>query len=204
MAPLSSAEVVEITRRTNFGTWRYQKSWNPMHIVDAKDCTITDGAGKEYLDFSSQLMCSNLGHKNPAVIASIAKQAEDLAYAMPGYATTCRAELSELLLEVLPKGLSHFFYTTSGDGCERGGVQNCADVYGKIEDYFALQELSRFDFWLDCGDRRPAPVGNGAGGRQAAGRDLCAGGELLPVPDTAYVPGLRDCVCGLHRAHDSQ
>ncbi len=27
-----------------------------MHIVDAKDCTITDGNGKEYLDFSSQLM----------------------------------------------------------------------------------------------------------------------------------------------------
>ncbi len=103
---MTTQEVVAITRETNFGTWRYQRSWNPLHIVDAKDCTITDAAGKQYLDFSSQLMCSNLGHKNPAVIASIAAQAEALAYAMPGYATTCRAELSQLLLEVLPEGLN--------------------------------------------------------------------------------------------------
>ena len=112
--PLTSQEVVQITKDTNYGTWRFQKGWNPMHIVDAEGCTMTDGNGKQYLDFSAQLMCMNLGHKNPAVIASIAKQAEELAYAMPGYATTTRAELSKLLLEVLPKGLNKFFFTTSG------------------------------------------------------------------------------------------
>ena len=113
-APLTSQEVVDIVRNTNYGTWRYQKNWSPIHIVDAKDCTIIDGNGKEYLDFSAQLMCSNLGHKNAAVIASIAKQAEELAYAMPSYATNCRAELSQLLLEVLPKGLNKFFFCTGG------------------------------------------------------------------------------------------
>ncbi len=114
MSTLTTQEVVAIIKETNFGTWRYQRAWNPLHIVDAQDCTITDASGKQYLDFSSQLMCSNLGHKNPAVIASIAAQAEQLAYAMPGYATTCRAELSQLLLEVLPAGLNRFFFTTSG------------------------------------------------------------------------------------------
>ena len=111
---LTSAEVVQITKDTNYGTWRFQKGWNPLHIVDAEGCYITDANGKRYLDFSSQLMCMNLGHKNPAVIAAIKKQAEDLAYAMPGYATTARAELSKLLLEVLPQGLNKFFFTTSG------------------------------------------------------------------------------------------
>jgi taurine---2-oxoglutarate transaminase len=111
---MTSEEVVRITRETNYGTWRFQKGWNPLHIVDAEGCYITDGNGKKYLDFSSQLMCMNLGHKNPAVIDAIAKQAHDLAYAMPGYATTARAELSKLLLEVLPKGLNKFFFTTSG------------------------------------------------------------------------------------------
>ena len=131
MPPLTSAEVVDITRRTNYGTWRFQKSWNPIHIVDAKDCTITDGNGKQYLDFSSQLMCSNLGHKNPAVIASIAKQAEDLAYAMPGYATTARAELSQLLLEVLPVGLNHFFFTTSGTDANEAAFKIARMYTGK-------------------------------------------------------------------------
>ena len=85
---LTSEQVVDLTRQYNYGTWRFQKNWNPMHIVDAEGCYITDGAGKRYLDFSSQLMCSNLGHKNQAVIDAITRQAQQLSYAMPGYATT--------------------------------------------------------------------------------------------------------------------
>ena len=81
---LTSEEVVQITRETNYGTWRFQKGWNPLHIVDAEGCYITDAKGKRYLDFSSQLMCMNLGHKNQAVIEAIKQQAQELAYAMPG------------------------------------------------------------------------------------------------------------------------
>ncbi len=128
---LTSKEVVDITRSTNYGTWRFQRNWNPLHIVDAKDCTIVDGAGKEYLDFSSQLMCTNLGHKNPAVVASIAAQAEQLAYAMPGYATTARAELSKLLLEVLPAGLNKFFFTTSGTDANEAAFKIARMFTGK-------------------------------------------------------------------------
>jgi len=107
-------EITSLTKQHNYGTWRYQKAWNPQLMVDAKDCHFIDGNGKKYLDFSSQLMCVNLGHKNPAVIEAIKQQAEELPYAMPGYATATRAELSKLLLEVLPEGLSKFFFTTSG------------------------------------------------------------------------------------------
>jgi taurine--2-oxoglutarate transaminase len=67
-APLTSQEIVDITRQSNYGTWRFQKGWNPMHIADAEGCYVIDGKGNRYLDFSSQLMCSNLGHKNQAVI----------------------------------------------------------------------------------------------------------------------------------------
>jgi taurine--2-oxoglutarate transaminase len=130
---LTSAEVVQITKDTNYGTWRYQKGWNPLHIVDAEGCYITDGNGKKYLDLSSQLMCMNLGHKNPAVIASIAKQAEELAYAMPGYATTARAELSKLLLEVLPEGLNRFFFTTSGTDANEAAFKIARMYTGKTK-----------------------------------------------------------------------
>src|ERR1700679_2512413 len=132
-ATLTSAEVVQITKDTNYGTWRFQKGWNPMHIVDAEGCYITDAGGKKYLDFSSQLMCMNLGHKNAAVVASIAKQAEELAYAMPGYATTARAELSKLLLEVLPKGLNKFFFTTSGTDANEAAFKIARMYTGKTK-----------------------------------------------------------------------
>ena len=62
---LNADEISNLTRQTNYGTWRVQKTWKPLFITDAEGCWITDGAGKRYLDFSSQLMCVNLGHKNP-------------------------------------------------------------------------------------------------------------------------------------------
>src|SRR6266581_1888597 len=114
MTPLTSQEVTEITAHNTFGTWRFQKGWMPLHIVDAEGCYFTDADGKRYLDFASQLMCVNLGHKNAAVIKAIQDQAAALPYIAPGYATDVRAELSRLLLEVLPRGLEKFFFTTSG------------------------------------------------------------------------------------------
>jgi taurine---2-oxoglutarate transaminase len=111
---LTSEEISTITRQTNYGTWRFQKGWKPLHVADAEGCWFTDGAGKRYLDFSSQLMCVNLGHKNKRVIESIAEQARELAYAAPSYATAARARLSLKLLEVLPKGINKFFFATGG------------------------------------------------------------------------------------------
>ena len=94
---LTAEQVSKFTRETNYGTWRFQKTWKPLYIVDAEGCWITDGAGKRYLDFSSQLMCVNLGHKNAAVVESIAEQARELAFVGPVYATTARARLSAKL-----------------------------------------------------------------------------------------------------------
>jgi taurine--2-oxoglutarate transaminase len=111
---LSSQEISEWTRKLNYGTWRFQKGWSPLHVVDAEGCYFIDGNGKRYLDFSSQLMCVNLGHKNRVVIEAITAQAHSLPYIAPGYATDVRVELSQLLLEVLPKGIEKFFFTTSG------------------------------------------------------------------------------------------
>jgi taurine--2-oxoglutarate transaminase len=130
---LTSEEIVRITRETNYGTWRFQKGWNPLHIVDSDGCYIVDANGKRYLDFSAQLMCSNLGHKNQAVIDAIKKQAQDLAYVLPGYTTTARAELSKLLLEVLPKGLNKFFFTTSGTDANEAAFKIARMYTGKTK-----------------------------------------------------------------------
>ncbi len=111
---LSPAQVQELTARFTYGTWRRQKGWTPLQVVDAEGCYFTDANGKNYLDFSAQLMCVTLGHKNRAVIEAIQKQAENLAFIGPGYATQVRAELAQLLAEVLPKGLTKYFFATSG------------------------------------------------------------------------------------------
>ena len=96
---LSTSEITAITKRLNFGTWKVQSQWAPMHIADAEGCYFIDGSGKRYLDLSAQLICVNLGYKNKAVIESIERQARQLAYVAPGYTTEVRAELSCLLKE---------------------------------------------------------------------------------------------------------
>ncbi len=130
---LTSEEISSITRETNYGTWRFQKTWKPLHVADAEGCWFTDGAGKKYLDFSSQLMCVNLGHKNPRVVESIAEQARDLPYVAPGYATEARARLSQKLKEVLPAGLDKYFFATSGTEANEAAFKIARMVTGKTK-----------------------------------------------------------------------
>ncbi len=130
---MTSQEISELTARYTYGTWRFQKGWKPMHVVDAEGCYFMDGAGKRYLDFSSQLMCVNLGHKNPAVIRSIEEQARKLAFIGPGYATDVRAALSKLLVEVLPRGLEKYFFTTSGTEANEAAFKIARMYTGKTK-----------------------------------------------------------------------
>jgi len=130
---LSSLQVKELTTHYTYGTWRRQKGWAPLYIVDAEDCHFVDADGKKYLDFSAQLMCVTLGHKNRAVVKAIQDQAERLAYIGPGWATEVRAELSQLLLEVLPRGLEKFFFTTSGTEANEAAFKIARMVTGKTK-----------------------------------------------------------------------
>ena len=129
----TSHQISELTAKYTFGTWRFQKGWKPLHIVDAEGCYFIDANGKRYLDFSAQLMCVSLGHKNQTVIDAISKQANQLPYVAPGYATDIRVELSRLLLEVLPAGLEKFFFTTSGTEANEAAFKIAKMVTGRTK-----------------------------------------------------------------------
>ena len=101
--------------------------------MDAENSHFTDASGKKYLDFSAQLMCSNLGHKNRAVIDAIKEQAEKLCFVAPGFATDTRAKLAKLLLEVLPKGLDKFFFATSGTEANECAIKMARAYTGKYK-----------------------------------------------------------------------
>ena len=107
-------KIKEWTEHT-YGTWNRQKAWKtPLLITDAEGVYFYDDKGKSYLDFSSQLMCSNLGHKNKAVIEAIIKQAEKLPYIAPGFANEAAMAAVDALRSVLPESLSRFFFSNSG------------------------------------------------------------------------------------------
>lgn len=106
-----------------YGTWNWQKNWQaPLLIDDAEGVYMYDAKGKRYLDFSSQLMCSNLGHKNKAIIEAIQKQAAKLPYVAPGFTTEVALEAVEALRSIIPKGLDKLFFSTSGTEANDGAL----------------------------------------------------------------------------------
>ncbi|MCI4360050.1 MAG: aspartate aminotransferase family protein [Thermoplasmata archaeon] len=99
---------------TNYIGWRAQRGWQPPEIERGAGARFYDTSGREYLDFASQLVATNLGYGNQAVGGAIALQASTLPYVVPGFSTRVRRRLSERLGRVLPPGLSRFFFSPSG------------------------------------------------------------------------------------------
>lgn len=124
-------DISEITARHTYGTWRFQKGWRPLHVTRADGCYFWDKAGKRYLDLSAQLMCSNLGHQNEAVVEAICKQARELSFISPAFTCDVRAAVAEKLLEVMPKGLDKFFFATSGTEANETAIKMARMVTGK-------------------------------------------------------------------------
>ena len=120
-----------IVRETNYVTWRRQGGWNPLLVTRAEGSKFWDSDGKEYLDFSSQLVATNLGHANPRVSEAIAEQARTLPYLAPGMTSPARAELSRRLREIVPSGLDHFFFSTSGTEANEAALKIARAVTGR-------------------------------------------------------------------------
>jgi taurine--2-oxoglutarate transaminase len=153
-------DISSITRQYTYGTWRHQRGWIPLEIVDAAECYFIDAAGRGYLDFSSQLMCCNLGHKNKAVIEAICQQAKKLSYVAPGFTTQPRAELSKALLDVMPDGLERFFFATSGTEANETAFKIARQYTGKykIISRYASYHGSTAGSIAATGDPRRYPI----------------------------------------------
>src|SRR4051812_45059459 len=130
MRPMTE-DISELTARYTYGTWRAQRGWKPIHVTKAEGVYFWDAAGKRYLDFSSQLVCSNLGHQNQAIIDAICEQAKKLAFISPAHTCEIRAQVAQKLLEVMPKGLDKFFFTTSGTEANEAAIKIARMYTGK-------------------------------------------------------------------------
>ena len=106
-----------------YGTWRYEHTWNPLVVDRAEGAYFTTLDGRRILDFSSQLMCSNLGHSAEEVKEAMAEQARKLCYAAPGFATVPAALLGEKLAEITPRGLEKSYLTIGGAEANEAAIK---------------------------------------------------------------------------------
>ena len=82
-AILSNAEVAALDTGSVFHSWSAQGKLNPLPIAGGSGTVVWDHDGNRYLDFSSQLVYTNLGHQHPKLIAAIKEQLDTLATVAP-------------------------------------------------------------------------------------------------------------------------
>lgn len=87
-------------------------------VDDAAGCLLRDVDGNVFVDFSSGVVVTNLGHAPPRVVAALQEQAGKLLHFFD-FATPPRAEFFEALAATLPPALQTFqMYTTGSEAVE--------------------------------------------------------------------------------------
>jgi taurine---2-oxoglutarate transaminase len=113
--PAAGARIYADDRAYVFHSWLAQARHEPMVIAGAHGSYVWDYEGHRYLDFSSQLVNTNIGHQHPKVVAAIQEQAGRLCTIAPQHANDCRSEAARLIVELapVPDG-SKVFFTNAG------------------------------------------------------------------------------------------
>lgn len=88
----------DLDRSNVFHSWSAQAALNPLTVAGASGSEVWDYSGKRYLDFSSQLINTNIGHTHPKVVEAIQKQAAILPTIAPPHANLARGKAAQLIL----------------------------------------------------------------------------------------------------------
>lgn len=112
--PDRGAAVKAADRAHVFHSWSAQELIDPLAVAGADGSYFWDYEGNRYLDFSSQLVNTNIGHQHPKVVAAIQEQAGRLATLAPGFAVDVRSEAARLIAELTPGDLNKIFFTNGG------------------------------------------------------------------------------------------
>jgi len=120
---MSSEEMIRLCREHSLFSWSATGSVDPLPLASAKGVYLYAPDGRRWLDFNSLLMSVNIGHGHPHVVEAIARQAQTLAIAHPGFATEIRARVSQRLASLVPGNLNTFFYALGGAEANENAIK---------------------------------------------------------------------------------
>ncbi|WP_281072059.1 adenosylmethionine--8-amino-7-oxononanoate transaminase [Succinivibrio dextrinosolvens] len=91
------------------------ESFPPVPVVRGKGCYLFTEDGHEILDIISSWWCNLLGHCNEEISDALCKQAKTLEHVIfANFTHPWVVELTEELLSIVPKGITHFNYGDNG------------------------------------------------------------------------------------------
>ncbi len=104
----------------------------PVCFESGRGVTLRDVDGNEYIDFSSGIYVTNLGHCHPKVSEAVAKAASTLMNCHD-FTTPVKLRLLEKLVEVLPGDLDGVQLYDSGTTAVEAGLRLCRAATGRHE-----------------------------------------------------------------------
>ena len=117
--PTRGKEVYDLDRAHVFHSWSAQGQISPMPVAGGQGSYFWDFDGNKYLDFSCQLVFTNIGFQHPKVVKAIQDQAALLATIAPQHANDARAEAAKRIKDRAAPHLNKVFFTNGGaDGIE--------------------------------------------------------------------------------------
>ncbi|MGY3128318.1 taurine--2-oxoglutarate transaminase [Agrococcus sp. UYP33] len=99
-------------------SWSKHGTTNPFAVARGEGVRLWDHDGREYLDFSSQLVNTNIGHAHPRVVEAIQRQAAELATVAPATTNLRRGEAAERILSTIDDMAAVFFTNGGADAVE--------------------------------------------------------------------------------------
>jgi len=126
------------SREVHDRTSKYMKGFSgqvklfPVAFASGHGCTLTDVDGNEYIDFSSGIYVTNLGHCHPKVTEAVQKWAGTLMNAHD-FSSPIKMELLEKMAQVLPGNLKGFQLYDSGTTAVEAGLRVARAATGKHE-----------------------------------------------------------------------
>jgi taurine--2-oxoglutarate transaminase len=112
-------EVFDLDRSYVFHSWSAQAQIAPLPVAGGEGSYFWDFDGNKYLDFSSQLVFTNIGHQHPKVIKAIQEQAALYTTVAPQHANEARGQAAKRITARAGAHHNKVFFTNGGaDGVE--------------------------------------------------------------------------------------
>jgi len=92
-------------------------------VKNARGIYVEDVDGRRYMDFTSGLATTNIGHNHPKVVEAIKRQAEAFIHSGCMFYYEPLVNLPEMLKKVIPPGLDMFFFSNSGAEAVEGALK---------------------------------------------------------------------------------
>ena len=102
-----------------------------MVVAGGLGCRVWDHAGREWLDFSSQLVNVNIGHQHPRLVAAIQQQAATLTTVSPPTANLARGEAARRIVDLAPDGFHKVFFTNGGADANENAIRMARQFTGR-------------------------------------------------------------------------